>query len=189
MSTVSLLFLNRSLSPKFQKLACKTPGLVKAFVLPIRLHSYLNRLQIQATILPASAAGSFPASPILSPSPLLFPFHAIKPIPMRTAGSIPGTWSNTTSLQNVDVSNNRLSGTLPPSWSDLSGARYLNFSANSIGGTIPTGWRNSSTGNGTVDQGMQRLQYMWVPCTPPPPLSPLLFSPGHGEPALDVSPL
>jgi len=77
-----------------------------------------------------------------------------------TAGSIPAGWSNVSSLQNVDVSNNRLSGTLPPSWADLSKARSLNFSANEIVGTIPPSWRNSSTGNGTVDRGLLDLQYM-----------------------------
>ena len=90
-------------------------------------------------------------------------------------GTAPASWASCANLTTVNVANNTLTGYLPPQWAGLHQLQSLNLSANLFQGPLPGEWRGSSSGNGTVDQGMVSLNNMCAarlhflaPCVPHP---------------------
>ena len=79
------------------------------------------------------------------------------------SGTAPASWASCANLTTVNVANNTLTGTLPANWAALHQLQTLNLSANLFQGALPGAWRGSSSGNGTVDQGMVSLNNMCAP--------------------------
>lgn len=56
------------------------------------------------------------------------------------AGSLPESWGNWPSLEELDLSSNGITGTLPDSFAALGNLRRLALRSNRLHGTLPTAW-------------------------------------------------
>jgi hypothetical protein len=86
--------------------------------------------------------------------------HVLRLSSCGLAGSLPLSWGNWSSLEQLNLAGNRLTGALPEGYAALGKMQALNLADNRLQGTLPTLWGQSQTmPNSTVmifsgNQGM-----------------------------------